>query len=113
MAVDEDAASSLPRGAPVFFRAGRYRKPTSGRCGQRRMQPPGRPEGRVGEVVEQTYPRTFHTATVFKGTGECVILCHAYPLSGIDTPVLTRGEWREVRHYGITTLGAALFNVWD
>ncbi|WP_318536229.1 hypothetical protein [Streptomyces glaucescens] len=35
------------------------------------------------------------------------------PLADIDTSVLTRGEWREVRFYGITTLGGVLFNSWD
>ena len=34
-------------------------------------------------------------------------------LSDIDTSVLTGGEWREVRLYGITTLGGVLFNAWD
>jgi hypothetical protein len=34
-------------------------------------------------------------------------------LSDIDTSVLTQGEWREVRFYGITTLGGVLFNAWD
>ncbi|MFJ6841104.1 hypothetical protein ACIQRE_00375 [Streptomyces griseoluteus] len=26
---------------------------------------------------------------------------------------VTHGEWREIRFYGITTLGGALFNAWD
>ncbi|EFG64349.1 hypothetical protein SSBG_05132 [Streptomyces sp. SPB074] len=37
----------------------------------------------------------------------------ATPLSGVDTSVLTQGEWREIRFYGITTLGGVLFNAWD
>jgi hypothetical protein len=37
----------------------------------------------------------------------------ATPLSDVDTSVLTRGEWREVRLYGVTTLGGVLFNAWD
>lgn len=37
----------------------------------------------------------------------------ATPLSDVDTSVLTQGEWREVRFYGITTLGGVLFNAWD
>ncbi|MCL7382289.1 hypothetical protein [Streptomyces sp. 35G-GA-8] len=37
----------------------------------------------------------------------------ATPLSEVDTAVLTQGEWREVRFYGITTLGGVLFNAWD
>ncbi|MEV0241652.1 hypothetical protein AB0I06_17215 [Streptomyces sp. NPDC050674] len=35
------------------------------------------------------------------------------PLTDIDTTVLTQGEWREIRLYGITTLGGVLFNAWD
>jgi hypothetical protein len=158
MAMDKDAAFTLPRGATGFvqpkdgplpetdqrtFRAALYAAARAAR-------------GQVGEIEEQTYPRTFHTATVIAGTGECVILCHAYhpwiafaqerrdwyteeflapppwahtfadlgfvvlgrgqltlPLSDIDTSVLTQGEWREVRFYGITTLGGVLFNAWD
>ncbi|OKJ94946.1 hypothetical protein AMK26_30395 [Streptomyces sp. CB03234] len=112
--------------------------------------------GRVGEVEEQAYPRTFHSASVHDGTDENIILCHAHypwvafaterrdwydeefaapppwaqtftdegflvfarerlttPLSGVDTSVLTQGEWRQVRSYGITTLGGLLFNAWD
>ncbi|MFE9708297.1 hypothetical protein [Streptomyces sp. NPDC005930] len=37
----------------------------------------------------------------------------ATPLSDVDSSVLTQGEWREVRFYGITTLGGVLFNAWD
>ncbi|MEU3788610.1 hypothetical protein [Streptomyces fructofermentans] len=37
----------------------------------------------------------------------------ATPLADLNTSVLTRGEWCEVRFYGITTLGGVLFNVWD
>ncbi len=33
-------------------------------------------------------------------------------LSAVDTSVLTRAEWRQVRAYGITTLGGVLFNAW-
>ncbi|MER5597715.1 hypothetical protein [Streptomyces sp. NPDC002265] len=35
------------------------------------------------------------------------------PLSDVDTSVLTQGEWREIRFYGITTLGGVIFNAWD
>ena len=35
------------------------------------------------------------------------------PLADVDTSVLTRSEWREVRLHGITTLGGVLFNAWD
>ncbi|MEU6106395.1 hypothetical protein [Streptomyces flaveolus] len=110
----------------------------------------------MGEVEEQAYPRTFHTAAVLAGTTEHVVLCHAHhpwiafaqerrdwyteeflapppcarsftdlgfvvldhaeltlPLADVDTSVLTQGEWREIRFYGITTLGGVLFNAWD
>ncbi|WP_306822846.1 hypothetical protein [Streptomyces sp. TLI_146] len=112
--------------------------------------------GEVGELEEQAYPRTFHTATIITRTDEYIVLCHAHhpwiafaqtrrdwyeeeflapppwahvftdagfmalsfeqlatPLSNVDTSVLTKGEWREVRYYGITTLGGVLFNAWD
>ncbi|MGC3002537.1 hypothetical protein ACPF8X_30220 [Streptomyces sp. G35A] len=36
----------------------------------------------------------------------------ATPLSGMDTSVLAKDEWRHIRSYGITTLGGALFNAW-
>ncbi|MET8811581.1 hypothetical protein ABZW47_06220 [Streptomyces sp. NPDC004549] len=35
------------------------------------------------------------------------------PLSQVNTSVLTGGEWREIRFYGIATLGEVLFNAWD
>ncbi|MCD0482322.1 hypothetical protein LO771_07825 [Streptacidiphilus sp. ASG 303] len=34
--------------------------------------------GRVGNFIPQTYPRTFHTATITNGHGAHVILCHAH-----------------------------------
>ncbi|MFF7652609.1 hypothetical protein ACFZCY_22805 [Streptomyces sp. NPDC007983] len=34
--------------------------------------------GRVGDVVEQTYPRTFHTASIIRRDDERVVLCHAH-----------------------------------
>ncbi|MEU2550164.1 hypothetical protein ABZ589_00465 [Streptomyces sp. NPDC013313] len=37
----------------------------------------------------------------------------ATPLSDVDTSGLTSGEWREIRFYGVTTLGGVLFNAWD
>ncbi|MGW5326819.1 hypothetical protein [Streptomyces sp. NPDC004014] len=37
----------------------------------------------------------------------------ATPLSDVDTSGLTTGEWREIRFYGVTTLGGVLFNAWD
>ncbi|MFG3721413.1 hypothetical protein ACGF8D_26800 [Streptomyces massasporeus] len=35
------------------------------------------------------------------------------PLADVDTSLLTPGEWRDIRLYGITTLGGVLFNSWD
>ncbi|MFJ4632862.1 hypothetical protein [Streptomyces sp. NPDC088847] len=34
--------------------------------------------GKVGEVQERAYPRTFHTATVVGREGENTVLCHAH-----------------------------------
>lgn len=158
MAVDKDAAFTLPRGTTGFFQPKDGPLPeTDQRTFRAALYAAARAaKGHVGEIEEQTYPRTFHTATVIEGTGEFVILCHAYhpwiafaqerrdwyteeflapppwahtfadlgfvvldraqltlSLSDIDTSVLTQGEWREVRFYGITTLGGVLFNAWD
>ncbi|GHE75582.1 hypothetical protein GCM10014715_33150 [Streptomyces spiralis] len=35
------------------------------------------------------------------------------PLSDLDTSVLTQGEWRQIRFYGIASLGGVIFNAWD
>ncbi|MFH8405789.1 hypothetical protein ACH4FX_13570 [Streptomyces sp. NPDC018019] len=35
------------------------------------------------------------------------------PLSVLDALALTEGEWRQVRHHGVTTVGGVLFNAWD
>ncbi|MEU3693143.1 hypothetical protein [Streptomyces narbonensis] len=35
-------------------------------------------EGQVGEIEEQEYARTFHTASIVDPTSESVILCHAH-----------------------------------
>ncbi|MEU3664576.1 hypothetical protein AB0E77_33330 [Streptomyces sp. NPDC032940] len=158
MAPDNDAAFTLPRGATGFFWPKDGPLPlTDVRTFRTALYGAARATGgRVGEIEEQAYPRTFHTATVIAGTGEWVVLCHAHhpwiafaherrdwytveflappawahifadlgfvvlghaeltlPLSDVDTSVLTQGEWREVRFYGITTLGGVLFNAWD
>ncbi|GGX18185.1 hypothetical protein [Streptomyces chryseus] len=54
-------------------------------------------------------------ASAFTDTGFVVLSGEqlSTPLSGLNASVLTRGEWRQVRHYGITTLGGVLFNSWD
>ncbi|WP_371100548.1 hypothetical protein [Streptomyces sp. PU_AKi4] len=160
MAADKDAAFILPRGATGFFRPEDGPLPlTDQRAFRTALYAAARAAGgRVGEVEEQTYPRTFHTATVIAGTDEYVVLCHAHhpwiafaaerrdwyteeflapppwahiftdlgfvvldhaaltlslSLSDVGTLVLTQSEWREVRFYGITTLGGVLFNAWD
>lgn len=80
MAVDKDAAFRLPRGATGFFQPKNGPLPeTDQRTFRAALYAAARAaKGHVGEVEEQTYPRTFHTATVIEGTGEHVILCHAY-----------------------------------
>jgi hypothetical protein len=158
MATDQNTAFTLPRGATGFF------VPKDGplpevdqRTFRTALYAAARvAEGRVGEIEEQVYPRTFHTATITAGTGGHVLLCHAHhpwiafaserrewyaeefhdpppwthvftdlgfilldraqltaPLAGIDTSALTQDEWRQIRLYGLTTLGGVLFNAWD
>ncbi|WP_411078943.1 hypothetical protein [Streptomyces sp. cmx-18-6] len=53
-------------------------------------------------------------ASVFADAGFVVLSGEqlATPLSDVDTSVLTKGEWRCIRAYGITTLGGTLFNSW-
>ncbi|MFC8142393.1 hypothetical protein ACFUKV_11605 [Streptomyces paradoxus] len=158
MAVDKDAAFVLPRGATGFFRPKDGPLPeVDKRTFRAALYAAARAaKGHVAQVEEQTYPRTFHTATVVATAGEYVVLCHAHhpwiafagelrdlhteeflapppwahtfadlgftvldrvrltaPLADVDTSVLTQGEWRDVRFYGITTLGGVLFNAWD
>ncbi|MGW0087358.1 hypothetical protein [Streptomyces sp. NPDC003393] len=158
MVDDEKTGFSLPRGATGFYRPKDGPLPeTDLRAFRSALYAAARTaRGRVGQVEPQAYPRTFHTASVVDGTGECIILCHAYhpwiafaqergdrysqgfvapphwagtfahagfvvldreqlttPLSDVDTSGLTQGEWREIRFYGITTLGGVLFNAWD
>ncbi|GGX29450.1 hypothetical protein [Streptomyces lomondensis] len=158
MVNDENAGFTLPRGASGFSRPKDGPLPETDLSTFRTaLYAAARAAGgKVGELEKQAYPRTFHAATVFEGTGECVILCHAHhpwiafaqerrnwyteefsavppwapafgdlgftvlnraqltmPLSDVDTSVLTRGEWRAVRSYRITTLGGVLFNSWE
>ncbi|MFC0597553.1 hypothetical protein [Streptomyces palmae] len=53
-------------------------------------------------------------ASLFAEAGFVVLSSEllATPLSDVDTSVLTQGEWRHIRSYGITTLGGTLFNAW-
>lgn len=54
-------------------------------------------------------------ARAFSGAGFTVLGADLLtaPLSQVNTSVLTDGEWREIRFYGIATLGEVLFNSWD
>ncbi|MFI1506585.1 hypothetical protein [Streptomyces sp. NPDC020597] len=80
MADDENTGLSLPRGATGF------RSPTDGplpetdlRAFKSALHAAARAAGgTVGEVEEQAYPCTFHTASVVEGAGEHIILCHAH-----------------------------------
>ncbi|MFE1190101.1 hypothetical protein [[Kitasatospora] papulosa] len=157
MAIEGNTGFTLPRGATGFF------LPQDGPLPETDLRPFRAAlyaaarvvEGQVGEIENQEYPLTFHTASIVDHTGESVILCHAHhpwiafaqgrrnwysqeflspppwastftaagfvvlsteqlatPLSDVDTSVLTKGEWRQIRSYGITTLGGTLFNAW-
>lgn len=70
----------LPRGATGFLRPGDAPLPrTDLRAFRAALYTAARPAGgKVGEVEEQAYPSTFHTASVLDGTGETVVLCHAH-----------------------------------
>ncbi|WP_053673957.1 hypothetical protein [Streptomyces sp. NRRL B-1140] len=158
MAVEKNAVFTLPRGATGFFRPKDGPLPESDpRAFRAALYAAARAAGgRVGEMEEQAYPRSFHTATVVEAAGERAVLCHAHhpwiafagerrdwytdefrspppwagafadlgftvldraqltlPLPDVDTSVLTRDEWRQVRLHGLTTLGGVLFNAWD
>ena len=158
MVSDENAVFTLPRGATGFFHAKDGPLPEIDvRTLRTALYAAARVAGgSVSEVEEQTYPRTFHTASIVDRAGEHIILSHVYhpwiafaqersdwyteqflapppwayifthagfvvlqreqlimPLSDVDTAALTKGEWDEVRYYGVTTLGALLFNAWD
>ncbi|WP_097222724.1 MULTISPECIES: hypothetical protein [unclassified Streptomyces] len=80
MAADKDAAFVLPRGATGFFQPKDGPVPeVDQRTFRAALYAAARAaEGRVGQVEEQTYPRTFHTATVVASAGEHVVLCHAH-----------------------------------
>ncbi|MBC3986937.1 hypothetical protein H8N01_31220 [Streptomyces sp. AC536] len=155
----EDVSFQIPRGASGFFRPRDGSLPVTDLAAFRTALYAGArvAGGTVGGWERQTYPRTFHTATVTypHATDECVVLCHAHhpwvafaredrnwytdeflapppwahvfgdlgftvlsraqlttALSAVDTSVLTRTEWRQVRAYGVTTLGGVLFNAW-
>ncbi|MBD0742794.1 hypothetical protein [Streptomyces sp. CBMA152] len=82
MANKKRPAFTLPRGATGFFQPGDGALPeTDQRAFRTALHAAARvAEGRVGDIEEQVYPRTFHTASVVHGTvdGENVILCHAH-----------------------------------
>ncbi|MFE6283123.1 hypothetical protein [Streptomyces sp. NPDC057877] len=159
MGDDETLDSTLPRGATGFCRPNDGPLPeTDLRAFRTALFAAARAAGgEVGELEEQEYPRTFHTAAITDDTGERVILCHGHypwiafaaerrewyteeffaspppwadvftqsgfvvlpdaqltmPVSDLHASALTKTEWRQVRYYGITTLGGVLFNAWD
>ncbi|WP_328544679.1 hypothetical protein [Streptomyces europaeiscabiei] len=158
MADDKNTGFSLPRGATGFHRPKDGPLPeTDLRAFRGALYAAARAAGgKVGEVEEQAYPRTFHTASVVEDAGQHIILCHAHQpwiafaqmrrdwyreefvapppwagtfvhagflvldreqltasLADVDTSDLSQGEWREIRLYGITTLGGVIFNAWD
>ncbi|MEU0218028.1 hypothetical protein ABZ281_24280 [Streptomyces sp. NPDC006265] len=80
MAADKDAAFVLPRGATGFFRPKDGPLPEVDQRTFRtaRYAAARAAKGHVGQVEEQAYPRTFHTATVVASAGEHVVLCHAH-----------------------------------
>ncbi|MGP3975672.1 hypothetical protein ACTWQF_17000 [Streptomyces sp. 8N114] len=155
---DEKPGFALPRGATGFFSPQNGPLPeTDLRTLRTGLYAAARAAGgKVGELEERVYPRTFHTAAIVDDTGEHILLCHAHhpciafvrerrhwyteeflapppwarafeqagfvvlgreqlgmPLTDVDTSVLSQGEWREIRYFGVTTLGGVLFNAWD
>jgi len=80
MAVEKDAAFTLPRGATGFF------QPKDGplpeidqRAFRTALYAAARAaKGHVGEIEEQAYPRTFHTASVIRSAAHSIVLCHAH-----------------------------------
>ncbi len=80
MVNDGNTSFVLPRGATGFFwpKEGPLPK-TDLRAFRTALYAAARSAGgKVGEVEEQAYPRTFHTASVVGGAGESIVLCHAH-----------------------------------
>ncbi|MEE1752827.1 hypothetical protein [Streptomyces sp. SP18CS02] len=80
MVDDENAKCVLPRGATGFFRPSDGPLPETDLATFRTaLYAAARAAGgTVGELEKQSYPCTFHTATVVDGSGEFIILCHAH-----------------------------------
>ncbi|MGW7165408.1 hypothetical protein ACWGH3_08915 [Streptomyces sp. NPDC054884] len=80
MADDKSTGFSLPRGATGFHRSKDCPLPeTDLRAFRGALYGAARAAGgTVGEVEEQAYPCTFHTASVVERAAEHVILCHAH-----------------------------------
>ncbi|MGW3017387.1 hypothetical protein [Streptomyces longwoodensis] len=80
MADEDDTGFTLPRGATGFFRPEDGPLPvTDLRAFRTALYAAARiAGGEVGEVEEQAYPRTFHTASVVTRAGENIVLCHAH-----------------------------------
>ncbi|WP_018548807.1 hypothetical protein [Streptomyces sp. LaPpAH-108] len=77
---DETVLFPLPHGATGLFRPQDGPLPeTDPRAFRAALHAAARAGGgRVGEVVEQAYPRTYHAATVVDRAGEWTVLCHAH-----------------------------------
>ncbi|MFQ6199474.1 hypothetical protein [Streptomyces sp. NPDC000405] len=80
MVNDGNTSFVLPRGATGFFWPKEGPLPeTDLRAFRAALYAAARVAGgMVGEVEEQAYPRTFHTATVVGSAGESIVLCHAH-----------------------------------
>lgn len=80
MADEKGVAFTLPRGATGFFGPEDGPLPeTDGRAFRAALHGAAHAGGgRVGEIEEQAYPRTFHTASVLHESGQSVVLCHVH-----------------------------------
>ena len=76
----EKKAFVLPRAATGFYRPKDGPPPTTDlRTFRTGLHAVARAVGgRVGELEEVSYPRTFHLASIVEHTGESVVLCHAH-----------------------------------
>ncbi|MFD8806897.1 hypothetical protein [Streptomyces sp. NPDC059597] len=111
---------TLPRGATGFFRPQDGPLPdTDRRAFRTALHAAARAAGgRIGDVAEQTYPRTYHAATVVDRAGKWTVLCHAHHpwiafadelhdlgVSGFLAPPEWAGVFADA---GFTVLGADL-----
>ncbi|WP_189815028.1 hypothetical protein [Streptomyces olivaceoviridis] len=80
MVNDGSTGFTLPRGATGFFVPEDGPLPeTDVRAFRTALHAAARiAGGKVGELEEKAYPRSFHVASIIDHTGESVILCHAH-----------------------------------